>query len=61
VHCSPNIIRVIKSRSMGWAGHAARMGENRNTERRLVCNSKERILLGRTRRRWEDNTKLDLK
>jgi len=36
LHCSPNIVWVIKSRSMGWAGHVARMGERRGVYRVLV-------------------------
>jgi len=46
---------------MRWVVHAARMVENKNTDRNLVGTPKERILLGRTRRKWEDNTKVDLK
>ena len=58
---SSNIIRVIKSRSIRWVGHVARMDGNRNTDRILVGNPKERIRLARRRLKWEDNTKLDLK
>jgi len=36
LHCSPNIVRVIKSRRMGWTGHVARMGEGRGVYRVLV-------------------------
>jgi hypothetical protein len=36
VYCSPNIVRVIKSRRMRWAGHVARMGEERGVYRVLV-------------------------
>jgi hypothetical protein len=52
LHCSPSIIRIIKSRRMGWAGHVARMGEKRNAYRILVGNPEENRSLGRLRRRW---------
>ena len=57
---SPNILRVIKSRRMRWAGHVAHMGEERGVYRVLVGKSEERRPLGRPRRRWEDNIKTDL-
>jgi hypothetical protein len=57
---SPNIIRVIKSRRMRWAGHVARMGEGRGAYRILVGRPEGRRLLGRPRRRWENNIKMDL-
>jgi hypothetical protein len=60
LYSSPNIIRVIKSRRMRWAGHVARMGEGRGTYRSLVERSEGRRPLGRPRRRWEDNIKMDL-
>jgi hypothetical protein len=47
LYSSPNIFRVIKSRRLRWAGHVARMGERRP--------------LGRPRRRWEDNIKMDIR
>ena len=56
----PNIVRVVKSRRMRWAGHVARMGEGRGVHRVLVGEPKEKRLLGRPRRRWEDNIKMDL-
>jgi hypothetical protein len=56
----PNIIRVIKSRRMRWAGHVARMGEGRGAYRILVWRPEGRRPLGRPRRRWEDNIKMDL-
>jgi hypothetical protein len=59
LHSSPNI-RVIKSRRMRWAGHVARMGEKRGVYRILVGRPKGRRPLGRPRRRWEDNIKMDL-
>jgi len=57
---SPNIVRVIKSRRMRWAGHVARMGEVRGVYRGLVGKSGEKRPLGRPRHRWEDNIKMDL-
>ena len=57
---SPNIMRVIKSRIMRWVGHVARMGEERCVYRVLVGKPEGKRLLGRPRRRWEDNIKTDL-
>jgi hypothetical protein len=56
----PNIVRVVKSRRMRWAGHVARMGEDRGVHRVLVGKPEGRMPLGRPRRRWEDNIKMDL-
>jgi hypothetical protein len=56
----PNIVRVVKSRRMSWAGHMARMGEDRGVHRVLVGKPKGKKPLGRPRRRWEDNIKMDL-
>ena len=53
------ILRVIKSRRMSWAGHVARMWEGRGVYRVLVGKQGKRPV-GRTRRRWEDNIKMDL-
>jgi hypothetical protein len=58
---SPNIVRVIKSRRMRWAGHVARMGEGRGAYRVLVGRPEGKRPLGIPRRRWEDNIKLDLR
>jgi len=59
--CSlPNMVRVIKSRRMRWAGHVARMGEGRGVHSVLVGKPEGRKPLGRPRRRWEDNIKTDL-
>jgi len=57
----PNIVRVVKSRRMGWAGHVARMGEGRVVHRVLVGKPKGKRPLGRPRRRWEDNITMDLR
>ena len=58
MYCSPNIIRAIKSRR--WAGHVARMGEKRGVYRVLVAKPEGKRPLGRHRRRWENNIKIDL-
>jgi hypothetical protein len=60
LYSSPNIIRVIKSRRMGWAGHIARMGAKRGAYRILVGRPEGRRPLGRPRHRWDDNIKMDL-
>jgi hypothetical protein len=60
LYSSPSIIRIIKSRRMRWAGHVARMGENRNVYRLLVGKPEGKRPLGRPRRRWIDNIKMDL-
>jgi len=56
----PNIVRVIKSRRMRWAGHVARMGEERGMYRVLVGKPEGKRPLGRPRRRWVDNVRMDL-
>ena len=53
----PNIVRVVKSRRMRWAGHVARMGEERGVHRVLVGKLEGKRPLGRPRLRWEDNIK----
>jgi hypothetical protein len=60
LYFSPNIVRVIKSRRMRWAGHVARVGEGKGVYRVLVGRSVVKRPLERPRRRWEDNIKLDL-
>ena len=57
---SPNIVRVIKSGKMRWVGHVARMGEERGVYRVLVGKPEGRRPLGRPRRRWVDNIRMDL-
>jgi hypothetical protein len=58
---SPNIVRVIKSRKMRWAGHVARMGEGRGVYRVLVGRPEGKRPLERLRRGWEDNIKMDVR
>jgi len=53
-------VRVVKSRRMRWAGHVVRMVEGRGVYRVLVGKPEGKISLGRPRRRWEDNIKMDL-
>jgi hypothetical protein len=60
VYCAPTILRVIKSRRMRWAGYVARMGERRGVYRALVAKPEGKGPLGRPRRRWGDNIKVDL-
>jgi hypothetical protein len=59
LYSSSSIIRIIRSRRMRWAGHVARMGEKRNVYRLLVGRPEGKIPLGRPRRRWVDNIKVD--
>jgi len=59
LYSSPNIVRVIKSRTR-WVGHVARMGERRDVYRALVGKPEGKRPLGRPRRRWEGNIKMDL-
>ena len=60
LYCSPNIVWVIKSRRMRWAGHVARIEEGRGVQKVLVGKTEEKSPLGRSRRRWEDNINMDL-
>jgi hypothetical protein len=60
LYSSPNIIRVIKSRRLRWAGHVARIGERRGAYRDLVGKPEGSRPLERPRHRWEDNIKMDL-
>jgi hypothetical protein len=61
LYSSSNIVRVIKSRMMRWAGNVARMGEGRGAYRILVGRPEGKRPLGRPRRRWEDSIKMDLR
>ena len=56
----PNVVRVVKSRRMRWAGHVAHMGKGRGVHRVLVKKPEGKRPLGGPRRRWEDNIKMDL-
>ena len=57
----PNVIQAIKYRGMRWAGHVAHIGDMRIVYRVLVWKPEGKRLLGRPRRRWEDNIKMDLR
>ena len=57
---SPNIIRVIKSRRLRWAGHVARMEEGGSAFKILTGKPTGKRPLGSPRRRWEDNIRMDL-
>jgi hypothetical protein len=59
LYSSPNIIRQIKSRRMRWAGHVARMGEERNVYRVLMGKPEGKRPLGRPRYRWDDGITMD--
>jgi hypothetical protein len=60
LYSSPSIIRIIKSRRMRWASRVARKGEKRNAYRLLVGKPEGNRPLGRSRRRWVDNIRMDL-
>jgi hypothetical protein len=61
LYASPNIVRMIKSRRMRWAGNVARLGQGRGDYRVLIGRPESERPLGRPKRRWEDNIKLDLR
>jgi len=61
LYSSPNIVSVIKSRRMRWAGHVACIGEGSGAYRVFVGWPEGKRLLERHRRRWEDNIKMDLR
>jgi hypothetical protein len=61
LYSSHSIVRMIKARRMRWAGHVARMGDLRGAYNILVGRPEGRRPLGRPRRRWEDNIKMDLR
>ena len=60
LYSSLNIVRVIKSRRMGWAGHVARMEEGRGVHKVMVGKPEGKRPLGRPRRKREDTIKMDL-
>jgi hypothetical protein len=60
LYSSPSIIRIIKSRRSRWAVHVARMGEKRNAYRLLVGKPEGKRPLGRSRRGWVNNIRMDL-
>jgi hypothetical protein len=60
LYLSSNILQVIQSRRMRWAGHVARLGEGRDVYRVLVGKPEGKRPLGRPGRIWEDNIKADL-
>ena len=61
MYSSPNIIRSLKSRRLRWAGHVTRKEQSRNAYRVLVGKLEGKRPLGRPRRRWENNIKMDLR
>jgi hypothetical protein len=61
LYSSSGIIRMIESRRMRWAGHIARMGAKRNAYRILVGKPESKRPLGRSRRRWVNNIKMNLR
>ena len=58
---SPNIARIIESRKLRWAGHVARMEEGRGALKILTGKPTGKRPLGRPKRRWEDNIRMDLR
>jgi hypothetical protein len=61
LYSSPNIIRMIKSRRMRWAGDVAYMGKKRNAYRSMVGKPEGKRSLGSHRYRWEGNFGMDLR
>jgi hypothetical protein len=61
LYCSPNTVRLSKSRGMRWAGHVACMREGRGVYRVLVGKPEGKRPLGRRRRGWKNNIKMDLR
>ena len=56
----PNIVRVVKSRRMRWAGHVVRLGQGRSLYRVLVGKPEGKRPMGRPRQRWKDNINMDV-
>jgi hypothetical protein len=61
LHSSPNIVRVIKARRMRWAGHVERVAEGRGVYRVLVERTEGKRPLERSRRKWKDTIKMNLR
>jgi hypothetical protein len=61
LYTSPDIIRQVKSRRMRWAGHVARMGEERKVYKVLMGKPEGKRPPGRPRHRWEDGIRMDLR
>jgi hypothetical protein len=61
LYASSNIVMLIKSRRMRWLGHVAHMKHMRNAYRILIGKTERKRPLGRPRRRWEDNIRMDLR
>jgi hypothetical protein len=61
LYSSPDIIRQVKSRRMRWAGHVARMREERKVYKVLVGKPEGKRPLGRPRRGCEDGIRMDLR
>jgi hypothetical protein len=61
LYSSPSLIRMIKSRRMRWVGHVAQMGAKRSAYRILGGKPEGKRALGRPRRRWVDNIKMNLR
>jgi hypothetical protein len=61
LYSSPDIIRQVKSSLMRWAGHVARMGEERKVYKVLVGKPEGKRPLGRPRHTWEDGIRMDLR
>jgi hypothetical protein len=61
LYSSANVIRMMKTKRMRWRGHVARMGEKKNACRILVGQPEGKRALGRPKRRWVDNIKIDLR
>ena len=60
LYCSPNTVWVIKSKRMRWAGHVTHKGKRRRVHRVLMGKPEGKGPLGKLRRRWEGNTKMDV-
>jgi hypothetical protein len=60
LYSSPDIIRQVQSRRMKWVGHVARMGKERKVYKGLVGKPEGKRPLGRPRRRWEHEIRMDV-